>query len=277
MVDQSKVGIARPGVDRALVLEYEDMLTGNSSKLSRSQCLRLGREEIPKVRWLPDGRVRQIHSIGGLEGQHVISTGGPSVCLLLIGISGTAVVELTSLPVDSPPRRVGNRNSPSNNDGADVVHLRTEGILVGDLETACSRVCLESTEVLLHILTISESGLQSKSIRLCSHKAQSRVDIDSLRNLVTAVEIVSMGSLEVMMDRREVLEHRYIEVMLVEVRICRQEPVVDRIWMEQVARGRTAGLELLQFIDKNISSKGEFSAPIPSIFVSASERGNEIL
>ena len=39
MVDQSKIWIARPASDRALVLEYEDMLTGNSSKLSRSQCL----------------------------------------------------------------------------------------------------------------------------------------------------------------------------------------------------------------------------------------------
>ena len=41
MVDQSKVGIARPAVDGALVLEYEDVLTGKSSKLSRSRCLRL--------------------------------------------------------------------------------------------------------------------------------------------------------------------------------------------------------------------------------------------
>ena len=36
MVDQSKVGIARPAVDGAIVLEYEDMLMGQSSKLSRS-------------------------------------------------------------------------------------------------------------------------------------------------------------------------------------------------------------------------------------------------
>ena len=39
MVEQSKVAIARPAVDGAVVLEYEDMLTGKSSKLSRSQCL----------------------------------------------------------------------------------------------------------------------------------------------------------------------------------------------------------------------------------------------
>ena len=36
VVDQSKAGIARPAVDGALVLEYDDMLTGKSSELSRS-------------------------------------------------------------------------------------------------------------------------------------------------------------------------------------------------------------------------------------------------
>ena len=81
MVDQSKVEIARLAVDGALVLEYEDMLTGKSLKLSPSQHLRLGREEIPKVRPLPNGRLPEIHSIGGLEGQRVMSTGGPLICL----------------------------------------------------------------------------------------------------------------------------------------------------------------------------------------------------
>ena len=277
MVDQSKVGIARPAVDGALVQEYEDMLMGTSSKLSRSQCLRLGRKETPMVRRLPAGRVPQIHSIGGVEGQHVIPTGGPSVCLLPTSISGTAVVELTSPRFDSPPRCVGNRNSPSNDDGADVVDSRTEGIPVNDLEAACSRVCFESTEVLMHILSIAESVLQSESNRLCSHKARGRVDIDCLQNLVPAVDVSSMGSFEIVVDRGEVLEHWHVEVMLVDIRIRRQEPVVDRIRVEWVACGRTAGLELLPFIDKNISSKGDFSAPIPAILVSAFERGHEIL
>ena len=39
MVEQPKVGIARPAVDGGLVLDYENMLTGKSSNLSRSQCL----------------------------------------------------------------------------------------------------------------------------------------------------------------------------------------------------------------------------------------------
>ena len=108
----------------------------------------------------------------------MISTGGPSTCLLRTDTSGHAVIELTSSRVDSPPWRVGNRNSPSNDDGAYVVDPGTGGISVGDLETACSRVCLESTEVLMHILAIGKSALQSESNHFCSHKAQSCVDND---------------------------------------------------------------------------------------------------
>ena len=119
MVEQSKVGIARLALNGALVLEYEDMLTGKSSKLSRPQCLQLRHEEIPKVQRLPDGRVPQIHSIGFLEGQRVISTGGPSMCVLRTGTSGHAVGKLTSALIDLPPRRVGNRNSTSSDDDLD--------------------------------------------------------------------------------------------------------------------------------------------------------------
>ena len=127
-IDQSKIGIAGPTVDRALVLEYKDMLTGKSSKLPRSQCLRLGHKEIPKVRRLPDGRVPRIRSMGGLEGQRVILTDGPRVCLLRTSTGGVAVVELTSSRVHHPPRCVGDRNSPSNGDCAYVVDSRTEGV-----------------------------------------------------------------------------------------------------------------------------------------------------
>ena len=81
IVEQSKVGITRLAAHGALVLEYEDMLTGKSSKLSRSQCLCFGRIKIPKVRRLPSVWVPQIHSIGGLEGERVMSTGGPSIGL----------------------------------------------------------------------------------------------------------------------------------------------------------------------------------------------------
>ena len=85
------------------------------------------------------------------------------------------------------------------------------------------------------------------------------------------------GSFEVVVNRPEVLEHRYVEVMSIGVQICWQESLVDRIWMKRVAGGRTVGLDLLPFMDKHISSKGHFSTPILSIFVSALERGHEIL
>ena len=53
MIEQLKAGITRSTVDGALVLEYEDMFTGKRSRLSRSQCLFLGRIEIPETRRLP--------------------------------------------------------------------------------------------------------------------------------------------------------------------------------------------------------------------------------
>ena len=129
----------------------------------------------------------------------------------------------------------------------------------------------------MHRLFIGESVLHSESNRLCSHKARGCVDNDCLENLVPAVDVASMGSFEVIVDRREVLEHQHVEGMSVDVRIRRPEPVVDRFRMERVACGRTAGLELLLFINKDIPSKGDFSTPILFVFVSAFERGHEIL
>ena len=129
----------------------------------------------------------------------------------------------------------------------------------------------------MHILSMGESIVQGEWNRLCSRKARGRVGDDCLKNLVPAVDVASMGSFEVVRNRRELLEHRHFEVMSIGVRIHRQQPVVDRIPMRRVTCGRTAGLELLPFIDKEVSSKGDFSTPIPSFFVSAFERGHEIL
>ena len=138
----------------------------------RFVVLCLGRIKIPKIRRCSNVVVAQIHWIGGLEGERVMSTGGPSIGLLPPSTSGHAVVELTSSRIDSPPRCVGNRNSPNNDDDTDVVDSRAECISVNDLEAAGSEVCLESTEVLMHILAIGESFLQSESNRFCSHKAR---------------------------------------------------------------------------------------------------------
>ena len=112
-----------------------------------------------------------------------------------------ALVELTSLRVDSPPWRVNNRNSSHNNDGTDVIDSRAEGISVNDLKHVILRTFfLESTEVLMYILTISEQTLQSESNRFRCHKARSRVNNDRFEDLVSAADLASMGSLEIIMD-----------------------------------------------------------------------------
>ena len=162
--------------------------------------------------------VRQIRPIGDFEGEGIMSTGGPSIGLLRTSTSGHAVVELTSLRIDSPPRCVSNQKSSNNDDGTDVINSRAEGISVNDLKHVGSRTFfLESTEVLMHILAISQSTLQSESNRFCSHKARSRVDNDRFKDLVSAAHLASMGNLEVIMDRREVLEEQDVEVVQVDV------------------------------------------------------------
>ena len=232
IVEQSKVGITGPAVNGALVLEYKDMFTGKCSKLSRYQCLCLGRIKIPKVRRFANVLVPGIHSIGDLEGECVMSTGGSSIGLLRTSTSGHAVIEVTGWCIDSPPRCVSNQNSSNNDDDTDVVDSWTEGILVNDLKAAGSRVFLESTEVLMHILAIGEIALQSESNRFCRHKARSRVDNNRFEDSVSAADLASMGSFEVVMDQRNILEERDVEVVPIDVRVHRQKPVVDRVRLE---------------------------------------------
>ena len=82
MIEQSKFGINMSTVDGALVLEYEDMFTGKRSKLSLSQCLCLGRIEIPEIRQIPNVLVPQLSPISDFEGERVMLTAGPSIGLL---------------------------------------------------------------------------------------------------------------------------------------------------------------------------------------------------
>ena len=277
MVEQWKVGITRSTVDGALVLEYEDMFTGKRSEFSRSQCLCLGRIEIPKIQQLPNVLAPQIRPIGDFEGECVMSTSGPSIGFLRTSTSGHAVVELTSSRIDSQTWRVSNQNSSNNDDGTDVIDSRAEGISVNDLKHVGSRTFfLESTEVLMYILTISEGTLQSASNRFCSHKARSRVDNDPFEDLVSAADLAWMGSLEVIMDRREVLEERDVEVVLVDVQLCRQKPVVDRVRVERVTRRRVVGLDLLPFISVDIPSEFDRPTSTSSTFVSGFQGGHEV-
>ena len=86
-----------------------------------------------------------------------------------------------------------------------------------------------------------------------------------------------MGSFEVILNRRQVLEHWHVELMSIGVPIRWQESQVDRIPMKRVTCGRTARLELLPFIDKNISSEGDLWTPVLSVFVCAFPGGHVIL
>ena len=277
MVQQSKVGITRSDVDGALVLEYEDMFTAKRSKLSRSQCLCPGRIEVPEARRVPNVLTPQIGLIGGLEGASVMSTSRPSIGFLRSSTSGHAVVELTSSRIDSPPRRVGNRKSSHDNDGADVVHFRAEGISVDDLEHVGLRTFfLESTEVLMYILTISEGTLQSEPNRFCSHKARSRVNNDRFEDLVSAADLASMCSLKVIVDWCEGLEERDVEVVLLGDRLHRQKPVIDGVRVERVTRRRVGFLDLLLFISIDIPSELDRSTPTSSTFVSGLDGGHEV-
>ena len=128
----------------------------------------------------------------------------------------------------------------------------------------------------MYILTISERALQSKSNRFCSHKARSRVDNDRFKDLVSAADLASMGSFEVIMDRREVLEERDVKVVLIDVRLCRQRSVVNGLQVERVTRRRVVGLDLLPFISIDIPSELDRSTPTSSTFVSGFERGHEV-
>ena len=184
-----------------------------------------------------------------------MSTGDPSIGLLRTSTTGQTVIELTCSRIDSPPRSVSNRNSPNNDDDTDVVDSRTEGISVQNLKAAGSRIFLESTEVLMHILAIGHSALQSEPNRFCSPKIRSCVDYDRFEDLVSAGDLASMGSFEIVMDRREVLEERAVKVVPIDVRIRWRKPVVHRVRVERVTRGPVAGLELIPFIGENIPSE----------------------
>ena len=128
----------------------------------------------------------------------------------------------------------------------------------------------------MHILAIGKSTEQGKSNRFCSHKARSRVHNDRFEDLVSAAYLASMGSLEVIVDRREVVEERDVEVVLVDIRICRQKPVVDSVRVQRVTRVRVVGLDLLSFISVDMPSELDRSTPTSSIFVSTFEGGHEV-
>ena len=153
-----------------------------------------------------------------------MAASSPTVLLTRARTGGIAVVILTSSRVNSPPWGVGDREPPGNDDHAEVVVTRIEGLSINDLESVHSRIGLEATEMSMHVLPVGGSILQGNLNRLRSHKGRGHVHNHSVADLVSTVYIPSMGSLEVGVNRREELGHRHIQVMLISVRICQQEP-----------------------------------------------------
>ena len=122
--------------------------------------------------------------------------------------------------------------------------------------------------------------LRCKSWYTCRQRFIHTVDVrcflSRFEDLVSAADLASMGSLEVIMDRREVLEERDVETVLIDVRLCRQKPVVDKIRVERVTCRRVVGLDLLPFISIDIPSELDCSTPASSTFVSGFEGGHEV-
>ena len=149
------------------------------------------------------------------------------------------MVELTSSRIDSPPWRVSNRNWSNNNDGTDVIDFRAGGLSVNDLKHVGSRTFfLESTEVLMYILTISERNLQSESNRFCSHKARSRVDNDRhLRQVLVLAQ--TFGRRTSTNSPRSCSIKRtldfFSEYMMSLVSSCCTDPACSRLWMEHIS------------------------------------------
>ena len=204
-----------------------------------------------------------------------MSTSGPLIGFLQTSTSGQAVVELTSSRIDSAPWRVNNRNSSDNDDGTDVIDFRAQGISVNDRKhVGWKTFSLESTEVLMYILTISEGTLQSKSNRFCNHKARSRVDNDlHLRQVLVLARTfrrrTSTNSPRCCSIRRTLdLSSEY---MMSLVSSCCTDPACSELWIERISgRSRDVRGEELQVVcvcgapaidgDQSISLRGLHAA-----------------
>ena len=163
------------------------------------------------------------------------------------------MVELTSSRIDSPPCRVGNRNSSNKDDSTYVIDSRAEGISVNDLKHLGSRTFfLESTEVLMYILSISEGTLQSESNRFCSHKAGSRVDNDLHLPQVlvlarTSRRMTSTNSPRSCSIKRTLdLSSEYMRSLVISY--C-TDPACFELWIERISgKSRDVRVEELQVV-----------------------------
>ena len=104
------------------------------------------------------------------------------------------------------------------------------------------------------------------------------MDDDSVEEIFSLVYILSMSSLEVSLNWQEKFEHRHVEVVSVNARIWRQATVFEKIPMKRITGGRTAGFELLSFVDIHMSSKGNRWAPVsPQGIIYTFSGGDKVL
>ena len=65
-------------------------------------------------------------------------------------------------------------------------------------------------------------------------------------------------------------------MVLIDVRLCRQKPVVDGVRVERVTRRQVGGLDLFPFMSIAIPSELDRSTPTSSTFVSGFVGGHEV-
>ena len=102
--------------------------------------------------------------------------------------------ELSGLGVNSPPSSIGDREPSSDDDHVDFSAVVDVAIPIDDLEHLGSRITLNSTKVLVHVLSVGKSTLQGELNRLYGYEARCSVGNDDVEiRVVSNVYTWSMG------------------------------------------------------------------------------------
>ena len=154
-----------------------------------------------------------------------------------------------------------------NDDRGCIIGAGTKAALIEKLESFRSRIGLELTETLMHVLPIRESTLQGESNHRCSYKARRRVDNDSVKNKFWTAYITLMSCFKVSLDGHEELDNRHFVLVWMHVGIFLQEPVFEGVRMKRITRVRIAWFELFSFIDLHFRSKENRPGPMISVLI----------
>ena len=217
MSHQSTVRAARLAIERGLVLENEYMLSSKRLIFSNSCLLpaSIGVES-PQTQLLPGIITPVVSLLGSLESVlPPILANGPSIPLVTGNVHSIIEVELPGPGVDTPPPSIGNRNT-TNSDNSGQVFTVNVPVLVDDFQRLYSRVTLQSTKVLMNILSFGERALQSESNCCHRHEARSCIDDDGLESWFIAIMHVSLVRIFIStLKSSKILEHWSVEMMLV--------------------------------------------------------------